>query len=257
MNEIQLTPYYVASVSGGKDSLRMLGEIIKRPEMFPLNAIVHFELEIDYPFVKKVCNEYQKIADKLGIPFYRIKPNHTWVELYLKYDMPTRWARWCNSKYKLDCARQLERWQKSLGNKVIYYIGFCADEAKRFKDDENIYPLAILNISEPEILEEAKKIDLFDGYYKHFTRQGCMFCPMISRKELAYIKIYYPNVFERYFECVRAWERKYNSSYYGKQTTDSVLRLIDTKWIPKLLEEIYSETYTECVESMGIDIRRV
>lgn len=66
-----------------------------------------------------------------------------------------------------------------------------------------------------------------------------MFCPMISRKELAYIKVYYPDVFERYFECVRAWEHKYGSSYYGKQTTDSVLRLINTKWVPKLLEEIY------------------
>ena len=34
MNEIRSKPYYVASVSGGKDSLRMLGEIIKHPDMF-------------------------------------------------------------------------------------------------------------------------------------------------------------------------------------------------------------------------------
>ena len=91
----------------------MLGEIIKHPDLFPLDAIVHFELEIDYPFVAKVCNEYQKIADKLGIPFYRIKPRNTWDELYSKYGMPTRLARWCNSKYKLDCVRQLVEYQKN------------------------------------------------------------------------------------------------------------------------------------------------
>lgn len=238
MNELQLTPYYVASVSGGKDSLRMLGEIIKHPDMFPLDAIVHFELEIDYPFVKKVCDEYQKIADKLSIPFYRIRPNHTWEELYKKYDMPTRKCRWCNSKYKLDCARQLERWQKSLGNKVIYYIGFCADEVKRFKDDENIYPLAILNISESEILEEAKRLEIFDGFYKLFNRQGCMFCPMLSRKELAYLKIKFPDIFRKYIQCICEWEEKYNQSYYGKQTLDSVLNKVNTKWVPLVLNEL-------------------
>ena len=239
MNELQLTPYYVASVSGGKDSLRMLGEIIKHPDMFPLNAIVHFELEIDYPFVKKVCDEYQKIADKLGIPFYRIKPRKTWDELYKQYDMPTRRFCWCNTLYKLDCKKQLNEWQKSLGNKVIYYIGLCADEIKRFKDDGNIYPLAILKINEDEILEEAKKLDIFNGYYKHLKRQGCMMCPAMSRKELAYLKLNYPDMFEKFIDGIRKYENKYNTTYFNStQTLDNVLGHINTKWVPKLLDEM-------------------
>lgn len=243
MNNIELVPYYVADVSGGKDSLRMAGEIVKHPELFKLDAFVHFELEIDYPFVANVCDEYQKIADTLGIPFYRIKPRKTWDELYQKYGMPTRIVRWCNSMYKMDCVKQFNDWQKTLGRKVIHYIGFCADETRRFKDDDNIYPLAILNIKEDEILKEARKLTIFDDYYKICDRQGCMMCPAISRKEMAYLKIKHPEVYERFIAGIREWETTYNKTYFNStQNLDNVLNLINNKWVPKVLAELNEES---------------
>lgn len=47
--EIALRPSYWASVSGGKDSLYMLNLILHNLDRYPLDGVVHFELEIDYP----------------------------------------------------------------------------------------------------------------------------------------------------------------------------------------------------------------
>ena len=48
-NDIVLRPSYWASVSGGKDSLYMLLLILAKPDKYPLDGVVHFELEIDFP----------------------------------------------------------------------------------------------------------------------------------------------------------------------------------------------------------------
>lgn len=91
-----LRPSYWASVSGGKDSLYMLKLIIDNNDLYPLDGVVHFELEIDYPFIKNVVDYMERICTEHGIKFVRIKPRHTWAELYELYGFPTRKARWCN-----------------------------------------------------------------------------------------------------------------------------------------------------------------
>lgn len=84
MNNVELKDSYWASVSGGKDSLYMFRLILEHPEKYPLNGVVHFDLEIDYPWVRNVINFYKVWCDKLGIPFITLKPRRTWYELYKK-----------------------------------------------------------------------------------------------------------------------------------------------------------------------------
>ena len=132
MNEIALRPSYWASVSGGKDSLYMLNLILHNLDEYPLDGVCHFELEIDYPFIHDVIDYMEDECKRFGIPFMRFKPRKTWEELYEKYGFPARVARWCNSIYKLDCAKQMEEWLNSLGYYTVSYIGYCADEEKRF-----------------------------------------------------------------------------------------------------------------------------
>lgn len=55
--KIALRPSYWASVSGGKDSLYMLNYILHNLDRYPLDGVVHFELEIDYPFIHEVEKE--------------------------------------------------------------------------------------------------------------------------------------------------------------------------------------------------------
>lgn len=47
----------------------------------PLDGVVHFELEIDYPFIKNVIDYMEAECNRHGIRFVRIKPRKTWDEL--------------------------------------------------------------------------------------------------------------------------------------------------------------------------------
>lgn len=160
--EIALRPSYWASVSGGKDSLYMLNYILHNLDRYPLDGVAHFELEIDYPFIHDVIDYMESECKRFGIPFVRFKPRKSWQELYDKYGFPTRVARWCNNMYKLDCAKQHEEWLNSLGYYTVAYIGYCADEEKRFnkralRQDRERYPL----------VEEGIQKALFSNGQKH------------------------------------------------------------------------------------------
>lgn len=248
--KLALRPSYWASVSGGKDSLYMLNYIVHNLDRYPLDGVVHFELEIDYPFIHDVIDYMEAECKRFGIPFVRIKPRKSWEELYDKYGFPTRLSRWCNSAYKLDCKKQLSEWLNSIGYYVVNYIGYCADEEKRFSKRASQqcterYPLVENGITEDFIWEWAKAQHVFNNYYKANRRCGCMYCPMSSRMEFAYLYKYYPDNFKYMIEKMRDTESlltkklgrpfscistnpKYNADYLEKN--------IENKWLKKLNE---------------------
>lgn len=252
-----LRPSYWASVSGGKDSLFMLNFILHNLDRYPLNGVVHFELEIDYPFIHDVIDYMESECVRFGIPFFRLKPRKTWKELYDKYGFPTRKARWCNDKYKLDGAKQLDEFLRSKGCYTVSYIGYCADEQKRAdaqdrKKSKNIYPLIENGIMEDTILEWAKKQPIFNDFYKYNRRCGCMLCPMQSLANQAYLAKYYPveydamNRLAHETEVKRERERelgrpfsvwasnpKYNTEYRDKR--------IREKYLPELEAVVTAE----------------
>ena len=63
---IALRPSYWASVSGGKDSLYMLNYILHNLDRYPLDGVVHFELEIDYPFIHNVIDYMETECSELA-----------------------------------------------------------------------------------------------------------------------------------------------------------------------------------------------
>lgn len=217
---LSLRPIHYACVSGGKDSLYMLNLILNNLDKYTLDMVVHYQLETDWDWAEKVVDYMEQQCSKVGIKFLRIKPRQSFEELNNKYGFPTHLCRWCNSEYKLDCARQVEQWIKEQNCRPLAYIGFCADEQKRFKYDvgdwknqDVCYPLAEEGITEDIILEWAKKTPIFNGWYRLFKRQGCMICPMIGRLELAYMLKYYPQHYERYINYIKDWEN--DSMLYG------------------------------------------
>ena len=249
-NEIALRPSYWASVSGGKDSLYMLNVILHNLDKYPLNGVVHFELEIDYPFIYDVIDYMQAECERFGIKFIRIKPMRTWNELYEKYGYPTRTARWCNSKYKLMAKKRLQEFMKSQGFYTVFYIGYCADEEKRFAKRVNLqkverYPLVEEGIEEKTILEWAKKQAIFNHYYETQKRCGCMYCPMSSFINYAYLYKYYPENFNYMIEKMRETEekvgykqkRKFSCiSSNPKYNAGYLENIVKNKWIKKLEE---------------------
>lgn len=221
---------YVASCSGGKDSVYMIYYILKNIDKYPLDMVVHFELEIDYPFIKNVINDLEEKLKKYNIPLLRFKPRKNWIDLYNKYSYPSRVARWCNSKYKLDCKKQLKEYLNTKQLNPLTYIGICADEVKRIKSNGDIiYPLVDAGIKEKDILQWAKNQIIFNDYYKYNTRCGCMGCPMTSMPTWAYIRIFYPKEYDKIMELIK--NSKYNPLRY---TTEKLTEIIDNKYVPKI-----------------------
>lgn len=250
--KIALRPSYWASVSGGKDSLYMLNLILHNLDRYPLDGVVHFELEIDYPFIHDVIDYMESECKRAGIQFVRIKPRKTWEELYYSkyksgkiFGFPTRTVRWCNSRYKMDARRQLDDWMKSIGFYVICYIGYCADEESRFskrvnKQKVERYPLVENGIMEYEIWEWAKTQPIFNNYYKVNKRCGCMYCPFASRINYAYLYKYYPEHFQYMIEKMRETEmireKELNRPFSvissnPKYNADYLEKIIKTKWL--------------------------
>lgn len=249
-NEIALRPSYWAYVSGGKDSLFMLNLILHNLDKYPLDGVVHFELEIDYPFIKNVIDYMQSECERFGIRFVRIKPKKTWEELYNKFGFPTRVARWCNDKYKLTAKKQLQEFMKSRGFYIVSYIGYCADEERRFAKRVDLqkierYPLVEEGIEEKNILEWAKKQPIFNHYYETQKRCGCMYCPMSSFINFAYLYKYYPEKFNYMIEKMKETEkvrekelkRKFSCiSSNPKYNAEYLENIVKNKWIKKLEE---------------------
>lgn len=258
-NKIALRPSYWANVSGGKDSLYMLNYILHNLDRYPLDGVVHFELEIDYPFIHDVIDYMELECKRFGIRFERIKPRKTWADLYSSrshktgkiWGFPTRTVRWCNSVYKLDAKRQLSEWLNSLGYYSVSYIGYCADEEHRFgkrlsAQKGECYPLVENGITEDEILEWAKTQPIFNHFYETNKRCGCMYCPMSSYLNYAYLYKYYPDNFRYMIEKMRETEqireiefgRPYSViSSNPKYNADYLEEIIKTKWIQKLNEK--------------------
>lgn len=254
---IALRPSYWASVSGGKDSLYMLNLILHNLDKYPLDGVVHFELEIDFPFIHDVIDYMESECARFGIPFFRIKPRTTWKEFYDKYGFPTRKARWCNDKYKLDSLKQLKEFLLEKGCYVVNYIGYCADEMNRVQTEinskqKNVYPLVDFGITEDTILEWAKEQPIYNDYYKYNQRCGCMYCPMMSMANCAYLAYYYPEEYNKLIELAKntetmreetlgrpfsVWQSnpKYNTDYRDK--------CVREKHLPKLIKRIKEESF--------------
>ena len=243
-NEIALRPIHYASVSGGKDSLYMMKIILENPQKYPLDMVVNFELEIEWPFVYDSVKAIRNMCDSLGIPFKSIRPRKSWDELYQKRGMPSRRVRWCNREYKLDCKAQLEEWIKGQSCRPVAYIGFCADEVKRFKykvgtwnPEENqdvCYPLAEEGIVEDTILEWARTQPMFGDWYKVFKRQGCCFCPFLSTMEMAYMAKYFPDRWEKFIKCVEGHEQKYKRNWKTDYDVAELKRRAEGIWRKRL-----------------------
>lgn len=244
----------------------MLNYILHNLDRYPLDGVVHFELEIDYPFIHNVIDYMETECKRAGIQFVRIKPRKTWEELYDKCGFPTRKIRWCNGHYKLDAKRQLSKWLNEVGFYVVHYIGYCADEERRFNKRLSakkleIYPLAENGINEDVILEWAKTQPIFNNYYKTNKRCGCMYCPMSSYLNFAYLYKYYPENFRYMLEKMRETEELREKelgrpfsviSSNPKYNADYLEHIVKTKWLKKL-NEMLNITLRNFMDDMKIE----
>ena len=100
---------------------------------------------------------------------------------------------------------------KKQGFYIVSYIGYCADEENRFAKRVDLqkverYPLVEENIEESTIWQWAKTQPIFNHFYETQKRCGCMYCPMTSKLNYAYLYKYYPENFSFMINKMRETE---------------------------------------------------
>ena len=215
-----LSKYYVASWSGGKDSTYMINELLKKGDQ--LDEIIFADTGYEFPqmyiYIEKMENYWRNRYP--GIKITRLN----WKK---GKDI---WHKWSNSKWTrgenkgrvrgfpfslgMDwCTRELkilpqERYINSLGYGLVYnYIGIAHDEPKRVRTTGELYPLVEWKITEREVAESLLKNGLHNPLYNHFGRTGCYLCPKQSVKALYRLWKHYPNLWSN----IEAMQKKYKA----------------------------------------------
>lgn len=211
---------YIASISYGKDSLKML-DVIKTRGL-PLDRIITFDvwatdtISADLPPVvefKKKMDAY--IKEKYGIEvehlcarypdgskvtyesvFYRVieKGKHKGTI----YGFPLTLGAWCNSRLKMGARRG------AVKPTDITYVGIAYDERKRHKiiSETTVAPLVDFGIDEDMCYLHCKYEGILSPSYESSYRDGCWFCHNQKAEVLRYLRKNYPE----YWEMLLKWD---------------------------------------------------
>ena len=216
-------PKYVASCSGGKDSVATL--LLAAQHNEPLDEAVFSEVMFDKNTSGEVPEHRDFIYDRLkpfcekelGIKFTILHADKTYDEVF--HHVITRgphkgevrgfaWAGMCavNRDCKIPPVR---KYNAALSPNTVSYVGIASDEPKRLARLDGIHKVSLLDkygVTEAEARTLCEKSGLLSPIYAHCRRNGCWFCPNASDAELRHMIIHYPEMFDRLIE----WEHEEN-----------------------------------------------
>lgn len=187
---------YIATISGGKDSVTMCDLLLKNG--YPVDEIIFSDTLLEFKemltYIDKV-EEYFLARYKIGIT--RLKPKSTfehWAYGTLVGEninrpnfvrgIPTAdgmcwWRR--EAKIKPIVSYVENKYKDS---KIVKYIGYTVGENRSVKNEENIihkYPLKeIFKFTEEDCKAYLINQEMENPLYRHFSRTGCHCCPFQS-----------------------------------------------------------------------------
>lgn len=213
---------HIASLSYGKDSLRMVDVLIERGD--PLDEIITVDvwasefLSACLPEVedfKGVCDGI--IKERYGYTVHHIcaldKGGRalTFEDLFYRRrhrsriegirGFPRTLGCWVNSALKLE---PLKKYYKSLGGRVVEYIGIAANEGERIarfegRADKRM-PLVEQGITEADCMRWCAERGLLSPVYKNHYRDGCWFCPSQNYDSLRALRKGHPELWKLLLE---------------------------------------------------------
>ena len=222
---------YIATVSGGKDSVTMCDLLLKNG--YPVDFIIFTDTleEFDemYEYIEKLKDYFQERYNKEIVV---LKPKSTfddWCNGVIEKKsakrkgmvrgIPTKdgmcyWRR--ESKIypverfikKIKIQNELEKSINLSKNKtihkdfkVIQYIGYTMGEDRSVQDTDITtfkYPLKdIFKMTEEDCKAYISKQDMENPLYKHFSRTGCAMCPFQSDKSWFMVWKHYPKIWDK------------------------------------------------------------
>ncbi|WP_080370761.1 phosphoadenosine phosphosulfate reductase family protein [Clostridium botulinum] len=201
---------YIASFSGGKDSVAMVLKLIELNYQLDRVAFIDTGLEFGEQInVIKICERRFKEL-KPGLKFDWIRPEKTFEEqFYTKiekgknkgkiYGWPytTAFNSWCNDRLKI---RPFKKYMKQFKEEeTVIYLGIAADEPSRLKklQANRKAPLAELGMTEKDCLKYIKEKGFNNPMYWKFERLGCYLCPKQKLDSLRSLRRHYPYMWEK------------------------------------------------------------
>lgn len=200
-------PYYVASVSFGKDSLAMLHLLLEGGGL--LDEVVFFDTGMEFDAIYTERDRTLPLLDEHGIKYTELKPIRPFL-----YDMlakpvngrhgygwcggPNRWM----TTYK---TRTLEKYYRRIpASQVFRYVGIASDEKDRIPralSSGQLLPLVEAGMTEADCLElcynrghtwEQDGVRLYDV----LDRVSCWCCRNKNLKELEAMRINLPKYYD-------------------------------------------------------------
>ena len=216
-------PKYVASCSGGKDSVATL--LLAAQHNEPLDEAVFSEVMFDKDTSGEVPEHRDFIYDRLkpfcekemGIKFTILHADKTYDDVF--HHVITRgphkgevrgfaWAGMCavNRDCKIPPVR---KYNAALSPDTVSYVGIAEDEPKRLARLDGITKVSLLakyGMTEADAYKLCQEHGLLSPIYAHCRRNGCWFCPNASDEELLHMITKHPELFDRLIE----WEKEDN-----------------------------------------------
>ena len=206
-NTDQQGKYYVASLSGGKDSTAQLLKMLEN-NIF-IDEVIYVDVEKEMPEMENHIDRLKELTAKYNIKFTHLTPEHNfnyWLGEHVKtrgknkgkvgYGWPDHMNRWCTSQLK---QQTISRYLKELRKQydTVEFIGYAADELERTKKnaDDRIkeFPLVLWDIEEQDALDYCYQEGFnWNGLYEKCDRVSCYLCPLSRLGELKYIFENYP-----------------------------------------------------------------
>ena len=218
-----MRPRYIASCSGGKDSVATI--LLAAQNHEPLDEIVFSEVMFDRATTGEVPEHrdfiYNRLKpfceDELGVRFTILHGSKTYDDVFhhtivrgphegLKRGFV--WPGMCC--VNRDCkTNPIRKYKTSLSPDTVSYIGIAADEPKRLSRLDGISKISLLakyGYSEADALKICADHGLLSPIYRHCRRNGCWFCPNASDAEMRHMISHHPEMFDRLVE----WEKEDN-----------------------------------------------
>lgn len=211
-----MNKYYVANISGGKDSMAMFIVLLEKGK--PIDEVIFFDGGWDFDCIYRNISIVKIVCDKLNIKFTVIKPEKSFEYMMFNHYHQKRNSKewiygysWCGGRCRWGTTQKTQaidnhfKQPEYADKEIYYYIGLAYDEQKRIDKNTNphkLYPLNEFEITEKQALEICLKngIDFKENgvcLYEILDRVSCWCCRNKNLKELRNYYLYLPLYWEQ------------------------------------------------------------
>lgn len=220
---------YIASCSGGKDSVAMVLELVERE--YPLDCVVIVDLGKEFNCIYQVWEKLCTYLDEHHINHARLTPPHSFEYYAYEHEVKERKGGthqgygWCGGQCRWGTTFKKKLLSKfyldTFGDEpVCEYVGIASDEKERVSitRSHNIkyYPLILWGMTENDCLIKCYRsgfhwLEHGRELYDSLERVSCYCC---ANKNLRECKALIDN-FPEYWQRIKALENRIGKPFKG------------------------------------------